>query len=918
MNSFLDVSSTPLARPVIIAALIALAALVALGIWQPHLARIALRNVPRRPSRTALIIFGLMFATLFSAASLAVEDTVLIAIKSVAVFNLGKIDEDVTTSRGGALHLYPDRIGPQVQGTLATTSTVIGVAPALVVPHVFVADAGSRQVRGNVTIFALAPGGAGPLADLRAPDGTSAAISALGTGEVYLNRNASTLLGAHAGDTVLLTSAYWDNTRRPFRVRATVTGGPLGDAPAVVLPLSELQTLVNAPNQINHVYIANAGDGLTGVGYSGHIARSVNRALPRGLGLHTAQVKADGVRFALNAQDIFGRVLALYTFFALTLGALLVFLIFVLLAAERRVEIGTLRALGQRQRGIVLALLFEGSVYDLGAAVLGIAAGVGISAIIIAIVSPILTQIGFPLQTALQPTSILLALGGGFLFTLVTIGLAALAVSRVTVAAALRDLPEPSLPQPVWQRSALAALPLVLGSVLLSRAAAQFDILVFSVGLSLVVLGVGLGVRVLALFLTRWATDAPRIGRVIDRLTFVGIGGTLALYWSLPFDALVSLGLPRFSGGIDVFFVAGVMMIGGAILALAPNLDIVLLPVRAAVQLVPRARHALRIALVYPVLHRFRTAVSLCMFALAVFTMVLIACIANSITAHYDNLPEQAAGYDIAGRPLTGAVGGSAGVQALLSTAGSAGDVTNVSSATPLLLGMFQPSADNARWRLYPAAQIDGAFLQGVGLPLAARAQGFASDDAVWAAVRDRPGSVVIDTGALDAESAEILGITRPAQPDFAQFIAPPIVANIAGFSTPDVIATSDLQQRFAPVAALAQNDPDDTDLLLSHLAVRPGVITPTTLWVGNLSGAEVRQLTIVGVVDNIRGQRYGLLGSPATFAPVNGDRTTAVGGEYEYFQVRAGVDAHAVARRIGSALFDQSFETTVLQDLLL
>jgi len=73
----------------------------------------------------------------------------------------------------------------------------------------------------------------------------------------------------------------------------------------------------------------------------------------------------------------------------------------------------------------------------------------------------------------------------------------------------------------------------------------------------------------------------------------------------------------------------------------------------------------------------------------------------------------------------------------------------------------------------------------------------------------------------------------------------------------------------------------------------------------------------VIGIVNNARGQRFGIFGSPATFAPAEAG-LTPFGNEYYYFKVRSGADARATARSLGSALMDHGFETTVLQDALL
>ncbi|MGH2501713.1 MAG: ABC transporter permease, partial [Ktedonobacterales bacterium] len=491
------------------------------------------------------------------------------------------------------------------------------------------------------------------------------------------NQSLATALNARVGDSVTLYSVQWAGRRYTYTVQAVVTGGPLGDAPAIILALPALQQITQSSNSINHIYIANAGDGLTGVGFSDNVAGDAETALPGPL--HVSEVKLNGVNFAVRAQSLFGRILTLYTLFALAIGLLLIFLIFTLLAAERRAELGVARAIGMRRGQLIWMLLFEGAAYDLVAAGLGVVSGLGLGALILTLASPTLQRIGFPLQIALDPSSVIVAFSLGLLFTLLTIAVAAWSVSHMTIAAALRDLPEPPPPAPAlravardimapglgWRRrwSAVGELlgrvvtggpaTLVVGYWALNVGVAQADALWFAIGLSLLVVGGTLLVRSLALSVTGWrlraapqaAVQLTRARLIADRLSALVIGAALALYWSLPFDALVGVfGLPRFSGGIGIFLVAGVMMVFGCVLALAPNLDLLLAPLRLLGSLFSRVRHVARIALIYPAQQRFRTGIGLALFGFVLFTMVVMDCIAASTTRNYSNLPAQAAG----------------------------------------------------------------------------------------------------------------------------------------------------------------------------------------------------------------------------------------------------------------------------------
>jgi putative ABC transport system permease protein len=958
-------SPSSLAAPLGVATLVAIVLLAWRALRAPHLVRIGVRNVPRRRLRTALIVFGLMLSTTFVAASIAVDDTIVLAVKTVAVFNLGRIDE-VVMPRDDSHATFAQRFGTRVSNLLADDPNVAGVAPALEAPNVLVADETARQVRGGVNGVGVDPSTGGALTDLHTVSGNAPApVEALGSDEVYLNRSLGKLLNARTGDSIYLYSSDWAGRRYLVHVRGIVQGGFLGDAPAFVATLPAMQAFTQAGAGINTVYIANTGNGLSGVDASDEVTSRIAYRLPGFL--HVREVKQDGINLSLQAEDIFGRILTLFTLFVFAIGLLLIFLIFSLLAAERRPELGMARAMGMRRGQIVQMLLFEGLVYDGAAALLGVLSGLALGVLIVKLVSPVIAQLGFPLQIDISPSGMLVSFCLGALFTLATIALAAWTVSRMTIAAALRDLPEPPEPEPsLWAllRSALGAtarlaiapwrvagawtglalglvargiIPLAAGLWLMRWATEQLDALAFSLGLSVALAGAVLVVRWLLLvaFAAAVRQFAPqealwhvaRARLLADRLTALAIGGGLALYWSLPFDALQGFGLPRFSGGILIFFVAGIMMVFGMVIALAPNLDLLLAPARWALIRLGRLRHVSAVALLYPAYHRFRTGVGLALFSLVCFTMVVMACIAASATHGYDDLPAEAAGYDIAGQPLFSPVGGVGKLERDLRSRSpsTAGGFSAVSMATPVPLGVIQPGSPNAGWRVYPGSQVQGSFLDGVGLPLVARADGYASGADVWNAVRNHPGYVVIDAGALSAQDAEQLNVPRPPPMNPAQLVGPPIASGLPGLNNLEALkgdpnATTNLQPgNFNALALLASHTEiaREYTLRLHDVVTGPGRIGPTTLWITDARGGTSTKVTVVGIVENAHGQRYGLFGSPATFAGTERG-LPPFGNEYYYFKVRPGVDAQSQVLALGSALLDNGFETTVLQDLLL
>src|SRR5579862_3295120 len=224
MSSIFDLANLDLSRALVLSTLLALVALLAIAIRRPYLARIGLRSIGRRRVRTLLIVGGLMLSTTFIAASLLVDDTVTLAVKSVAVYNLGRIDEDVTLA-GGQERLFPAFEAQPVADALAGDANVAGVAPTLHLANLLVADETSRQVRGGVAGFGFDASGAGPLGDLRTATGAAAPPGALNAGELYLNAGLQQALDARPGDQLELYAANWAGKRYGFHVRAVVGGG---------------------------------------------------------------------------------------------------------------------------------------------------------------------------------------------------------------------------------------------------------------------------------------------------------------------------------------------------------------------------------------------------------------------------------------------------------------------------------------------------------------------------------------------------------------------------------------------------------------------------------------------------------------------------------------------------------------------
>src|SRR5215467_8796140 len=360
--------------------------------------KIGVRNIPRRRTQMVLIVFALMLSTTLLSSILAIGDVVNAAVQSVAIYNLGNVDETVEGGNG-ALGFFDDRIYYSVLRRARNDPDIAAVGAALVETNLLVADENSRQVRSKVTALAIIPGSEQGFGGMQNDTGKgNLQIASLGQDDVYLNHTAALLLNAHTGDLIYLYSKRWSGQRYGFYVQGIVANGGLsGDTPAILSQVQSFRTIEHRYDDITKIYIANrGGGGVSGVGLTENVTFDVKHWIPHDV--HVIEVKEQGVQDSQKAEDIFSRVFDLFSLFVLAIGLLLIFLIFVLLAAERRTEMGMARAIGVQRHHLVLMFLFEGTVYDLLASFIGLGFGVAVGAVLVIYLGPILARFNFPLK----------------------------------------------------------------------------------------------------------------------------------------------------------------------------------------------------------------------------------------------------------------------------------------------------------------------------------------------------------------------------------------------------------------------------------------------------------------------------------------------------------------------------------------
>ncbi len=645
------------------------------------------------------------------------------------------------------------------------------------------------------------------------------------------------------------------------------------------------------------------------------ISAPLNTALA-GLSDFTVQtLKQD----ALDAADAGGNsatsFFLLFGLFSIASGTMLIFLIFVMLAAERRAEMGMARAIGTKRRHLIQQFLFEGYAYDLGAALIGLALGIVVSLGLVAMMAEIFNQDNFTVQRHFEPRSLVVSFCLGALVTFITVASSSWRVSRLNIVAAIRDLADDkqraqslgaALKQSIANVGglrhgrkrllvvAVAAFLLymesggpggpIAGAVLLllwsfrpliRGLIARGPLLVvdgvalslvglsskeefpFKLGVSLVLIGIAM--------LARWIMACLHVSdRARNRFGYSLAGISLVAFWSLPFDALQALGVPVLQGSIEMFFLSGMMLVLGGIWTLMYNLDVLMGALLRGAGGLGRIAPVLKMAVTYPTQYRFRTGMAMAMFSLILFTLMVVSVLASSLGGVRLDTKRFLGGYDLWGTTSAGNPAGDMRGR-IAANPTLRGDIAAVGGLARIGGDLRQAGQADQSWQPYIVNVADNSYLDSVAPAfLHSRAHGYASDSQVWRALRTHPGYAVVDDWLVKRKNGDSTG----AASSFS----------ISGLLYDD--------KTFKPVA-------------ISMRDARTGAIIP---------------LTVIGVLDQAGAANSdsfaritrGVYVGQTTLTAARDLPATA---NTYFFSVRGGANVHQTALALGSALLNNGLD---------
>ncbi len=709
---------------------------------RPVIFKMGMRNIPRRKAQTILIVLGLMLSTLIMAAALGTGDTIDYSMTNDVYDTYGHVDEQVIGSQsteadiGASGSLIDASALTTVDNAVAGDPNVDGVMPELR-QQIPVVNESKQLSEPTATLVGLDPTRLDGFGGLKATDGSTIDLGTIPADSIVLGKHTAESLNAEVGD---LLTVYVDNQPHQLSVAAIANDSYLSggerdfdsglEANGMVMPLDRAQTLLNKPNGITSILISNTGSVRDSLDYSDAVVDQLEPKLT-GTGLGVTAIKKEWVDLGRTFGQIFTAIFLVLGLFSIAAGVLLIVLIFTMLAAERRAEMGMSRAVGTHRRQLIHQFISEGAGYAVIAGFIGSALGV-LAAIGIG------WSMGFLFGDFLNITphvtlrSLVVAYCLGVVITFLAVVGSSWKISRLNVVAAIRDLPD-AADSHRKKRSLLYGGILIAVGGLLALSAGDSAFLFYS-GMSLTPFGIAMILRFV---------------RVPSRPIYSLIGLYLIVFWLLPEDQFERI-FGSYDGDIEMFFLSGIFMVIGATILILQNTDILLKGITALGGVFRSKLPAIRTAVAYPGASRGRTGLTIAMFSLIIFSLVMIA----TMNQNYVNLflgDDANAGWQVAadapaGNPIDD-------FQGTLTAKGvDTGDFQGVGRLSSPSGGSADARiAGTNEWKTVNAYGQDAGFLESAKLKFGQRAIGYESDEAIVNALRTEPNVAYIDSTMVES-----------------------------------------------------------------------------------------------------------------------------------------------------------------------
>ncbi len=334
--------------------------------------------------------------------------------------------------------------------------------------------------------------------------------------------------------------------------------------------------------------------------------------------LEAEGVKQDSLEMAQDINELLSTFLTIFGSFAILAGVILIINIFTMLAEERKSELGMARAVGMKRRHLMQSFLFEGLAYGSVASAMGTIVGVVIGWILIYMINNIANiMAGVVIPFHFENFSLIQAFSTGFIITFATILFTSWRISNLNIIRAIRGIEEPVNDRKGWKIPLLGALLVVVSSVMMFQMWND-EFMVKLLAPSGIITG-------LAMLLWRWIGDRISV-------TSATLGVFLYTYYAIR----------TYFGDADMgnlempFILSGVLIVLSLVLLIMYNSKPVIMMIVNSIGRAKKFRPTVMTAVSYPLSKKFRTGMSVAMFALVVYMIVMLSVFSNIFVMDLD------------------------------------------------------------------------------------------------------------------------------------------------------------------------------------------------------------------------------------------------------------------------------------------
>ena len=371
--------------------------------------------------------------------------------------------------------------------------------------------------------------------------------------------------------------------------------------------------------------------------------------------LNVAPVKLNLIEATEDAGEDFSTLFLIFGSFVIFSGILLVMNIFVMLADERKPEMGMARAIGMQRSDIRALFVQEGSLLGLISSAVGSVLGIGVAWILMQFMATAFAAtFAWDVVFDWSYQSVLAGFTAGFLVTWLTLWSTSMWISHLNVVAAIRSIPSRySGVLPWW--SILITMFLGLSAICCFCLAFLFGDPIDGTRHAWWLLGgfimmIAMLPPLFLVFSFVIPEDFTLLGKRFHRPVFMPrfiltILSVMMIFWGWNGDPISN----EWEQGPFSFIIMGIFLVAAGVLLLTSTAPLITRTVsRFIAPMSGKIAAVLPTSLAYPMATPFRTAVTMGMFSLVIFAVVILSGYSALFGNYINDMSEEAGGdYEI-------------------------------------------------------------------------------------------------------------------------------------------------------------------------------------------------------------------------------------------------------------------------------